>query len=219
MGAILLLMTIGGSIIAAILLAVSIWKNQSWLRNFVLGGVTVWYTFYIIIFLMSSIFSEEKTLSLNEPKEYCGFYLDCHMHTAVAEVRKTKTLGDKTANGEFYIVKVEVFSNAKRELLRLVETEAKVVDEQKREFQRDTEAEKFLGEQPPFEKTIAPTESFTKEIVFDIPDDARNPRLDLKDGYGIDNAIEAFLVGDEDSLWHKRNYFGLSEQNQTVSVK
>ena len=128
MGAILLLMTIGGSIIAAILLAISIWKSKSWLRNFVLGGVTVWYSFYIIIFLVSSFYSEEKTLALSEPKEYCGFYLDCHMHTAVVAVRKAKTLGDKTANGEFYIVKVKVSSNAKREPLRLVETEAKVVD-------------------------------------------------------------------------------------------
>src|SRR3982751_4154889 len=120
MGAILLLMTIGGSIIAAVLLAISIWKDKSWLRNFVFGGVVVWYSFYIIAFLMSSIFSEEKTLALNKPKEFCGFYLDCHIHTAVADVRKTKTIGDKTANGEFYIVKVKVFSNAKREPLQLI---------------------------------------------------------------------------------------------------
>ncbi|MEP6904419.1 MAG: DUF4352 domain-containing protein [Actinomycetota bacterium] len=219
MGAILLLMTIGGTILAAILLAISIWTKKAWLKNFVLGGVTVWFSFYIIIFLMSSIFSVEKTLALNESKEFCGFYLDCHLHTSVVDVRKATTLGNRTANGEFYIVKVKVFSDAKREPLRLIATEAKVVDEQKRTFERDTEAEKFLGEQPEFEKTIAPTETFTKEIVFDIPTDVKNPRLDLKDGYGIDNYIEAVLVGDEDSFWHKRNYFKLEQQIQTVSVK
>lgn len=219
MGAILLAMTIGGSIIAAILLAISVWKDKSWLLNFVLGGVVVWYSFYIIIFLISSVFSEEKTLALNEPKEFCGFYLDCHMHTAVTDVRKAKTLGDRTANGEFYIVKVKVFSNAKRESLQLIETEAKVVDEQKREFRRDLEAEKFLGAQPEFEKPIAPTESFAKEIVFDVPADARNPRLDLKDGYGIDRVIEAILVDDEDSLFHKRQFFGLAQQTRIAGVK
>ncbi len=219
MGAILLLMTIGGSILAVILLVISFLKNMAWLKNFVLGGVTVWFSFYIIIFLMSSIFSVEKTLAFDEPKEFCGFYLDCHLHTSVVGVRKTATLGDQTANGEFYIVKVKVFSNAKREPLRLIGTKAKVIDEQKREYERDTEAERFLGEQPEFEKTIAPTETFTKEIVFDIPTDVKNPRLDLKDGYGIDNYIEAVLVGDEDSFLHKRNYFKLEEQTQTVSVK
>jgi hypothetical protein len=219
MGAILLLMTIGGTILAAILLAISAWTKKSWLKHFVLGGVTVWFSFYIIIFLMGSIFSVEKTLVLNEPKAFCGFYFDCHLHTAVTNVRKTGTLGDNMANGEFYIVKVKVSSDAKRESLRLIGTEAKIVDEQKREFRRDREAEKFLGEQPEFEKMIAPTESFTKEIVFDIPADAKNPRLDLKDGDGIDNYIEAVLVDDEDSFWHKRNYFKLEEQPQAVSVK
>jgi hypothetical protein len=219
MGAILLAMTIGGSLVAAFLMVIALWKGKSWLKNFVLGGVTVWYGFYIIVFLMSSVFSEEKTLVPGEPKSFCGFYLDCHMHTAVTGVRKAKTIGDREAQGEFYIVKVKVFSNAKREPLQLIATQAKIVDEQKREFMRDTEAENFLGEQPEFERRIAPTESFTKEIVFDIPADARNPRLDLKDGYGIDNYIEAILVGDEDSLWHKRQFFGLTEQTQTVSVK
>ncbi|HVE58002.1 MAG TPA: DUF4352 domain-containing protein [Pyrinomonadaceae bacterium] len=219
MGAILLLMTIGGSVIAAILMVISFLKGISWLRTFVLGGVAVWYSFYIIIFLTSSVFSEEKTLALNEPKSFCGFYFDCHLHTAVTNVRRAKTLGDKTASGEFYIVKVKVFSDAKREPLRLIGTEAKIIDAQKREYERDTEAEKFLGEQPAFEKQIAPTETFTKEIVFDIPADAKDPRLDLKDGYGIDHYIEAVLVGDEDSFFHKRTYFGLAEQTQTVSAK
>jgi hypothetical protein len=218
MGVILLLMTIGGSVIAAILLVVSFLKGINWLRTFVLGGVAVWYSFYIIIFLTSSIFSEEKTLALNEPKSYCGFYFDCHLHTAVTEVRRAKTLGDKTANGEFYIVKVKVFSDARREPLRLISTEAKIIDAQKREYGRDMEAEKFLGEQPEFEKQIAPTETFAKEIVFDIPADARNPRLDLKDGYGIDNYIEAVLVGDEDSFFHKRQLFSLENTATTANL-
>ena len=147
MGAILLLMTIGGSIIAAVLLAFSIWKDKAWLKSFVLGGVFVWYSFYIIIFLMSSAFSQEKTLGLNEAKEFCGFYLDCHMHTAVSEVRKTKTLGDRTAAGAFYIVTVKVFSNARREPLHLVETEARVVDDQKRDQESEPPPDRrFLSE-------------------------------------------------------------------------
>ena len=119
MGVILLAMTIGGFVVAAILLVVSYFAKLNWLRTFVLGGVTVWILGYVILLFVASIFSEERTLGLNEPKEFCGFYLDCHLHTAVTDVRKTKTIGDKTANGEFYIVKVKVFSDAKNPAIAL----------------------------------------------------------------------------------------------------
>ncbi|HEY0428010.1 MAG TPA: DUF4352 domain-containing protein [Pyrinomonadaceae bacterium] len=219
MGVILLAMTIGGVFVAAILLVVAFWKNINWLKTFVLGGLTVWFVFYAAIFFIASVFSEEKTLALNEPKEFCGFYLDCHLHTAVTNVRKAKTLGDRTANGEFYIVKVKVFSDAKQATMGLLTVDAKVVDDQKREFARDGQAEANLGEQPPFEKRITPAESFEKEIVFDLPTDAKGARLDLREGYGIDHWIEAILVGDEDSFGHKRNYFKLEQPSQTASVK
>lgn len=216
MGVVMLTMTIGGLILAAILMIAAFWTHKNWLKSFVLGGIVTWLAGYAILLFVGSFFSVEKTLALNEPKEFCGFYFDCHMHTAVTDVQKAKTIGDRTANGEFYIVKVKVFSDAKREPLRLVSTAAEAIDAQKREFTRDIEAEKLLGEQPEFEKTIAPNESFTKEIVFDVPADAKNLRLDLKDGYGIDNYLEAVLIGDEDSVGHKRNYFQIEPVAQTA---
>ena len=212
MGVVLLAMTIGGLAIAVILLAISYFAKLNWLRIFVLGGITTWLTGYMILLFVASVFSEEQNLGLNEPKEFCGFYLDCHLHTAISEVRKTKQIGDKTANGEFYIVKVKVFSNAKQATLGLLTVDARVVDDQKREFQRDTPAEANLGEQPPFDKQISPIESFEKEIVFDLPANVKNPRLDIKEGYGIDHAIEAILISDEDSLFHKRIRFNLEPQ-------
>lgn len=209
MGVILMLMTIGGLVIAGILLAVSYFMKLNWLRTFVLGGVAVWLIGYVIMLLIGSVFSREETLGLNEPKEFCGFYLDCHMHTAVTGVRRTKTLGDRTANGEFYVVRVKVFSDAKKATLGLLAVDARVFDAAGNTFMRDAEAEANLGEQPPFDRRIAPAESFEKEIVFDLPADVTGARLDIREGYGIDHLIEAVLVGDEDSILHKRNYFKL----------
>lgn len=219
MGVILMVMTIGGSIVAAILLIVARVTKKTWLKHFVFGGLTTWFAAYIFLLFVGSFFSVEQTLALNEPKEFCGFYLDCHLHTAVADVRRTKTLGDKTASGEFYIVKVKVFSDAKQATLGLITVDAKVVDASKQTYARDEQAETFLGEQPPFDKQITPTETFTKEIVFDLPVNVQNPRLDIREGYGIDHAIEAVLIGDEDSIGHKRNYFKLEQQSQTAGVK
>lgn len=209
MGVVLLMMTIGGLIVAAILLAVSYFAKMKWLRTFVLGGVAVWLTGYLILLFVASTFSQEKNLGLNEPKEFCGFYLDCHMHTAVSQVRKTRSIGDKTADGEFYIVTVKVFSNAKQASLGLASVEAKVADEDRREYWRDAEAEQKLETQPPFDRRISPVESFEKQIVFDLPSDVKNPRLDIKEGSVVKRLIEKVLIGDEDSLFHRRIRFNL----------
>ena len=214
MGVLLMVLTIGGMIVAFISLLISIFAKKIWLRRFVLGAAAAWFVFYAILLLSSSLFSREKTLAANEPKAFCGFYIDCHLHAAVSDVRKTKTLGDKTAKGEFYTVKVKVFSDAKQATLGLLTVDARVVDDQKREFARDLPAESQLSEQPPFEWRISPVETFEKEIVFDLPVNIGNPRLDIREGYGIDHAIEAVLIGDEDSILHKRNYFKLETSNQ-----
>lgn len=221
MGVILMAMTIGGLFVAAVLLVISLVTKKTWLRTFVLGGVTTWLAGYIILLLVASIFSEEKTLGLNEPKEFCGFYLDCHMHTSVSGVRRTKTIGDAAANGEFYIVTVKVSSDAKRAQLGLHAPNAQVIDADGRIFERDRDAENVLiasATGQPFDGKVPAGGSFEKEIVFDLPTDVKNPRLDVAEGIGIDKVIETVLIGDEDSLLHKRNYFQLAQQTETAGV-
>lgn len=215
MGVILMAMTIGGLLIAGVLLIISFAAKKTWLRTFVLGGVTTWFVGYIILLLVGSIFSEEKTLGLNEPKEFCGFYLDCHMHTSVSDVKKTRTIGDKTANGEFYIVKVKVFSDAKRVDLGLLNPKLYVIDDNGKRYAR---VEAVENPAPPFDQKVPAGGSFEREVVFDLPADVKNPRLDIAEGIGIDKVIETVLIGDEDSIFHKRNYFKLEEQTQTAGV-
>ena len=146
-----------------------------------------------------------------EGKAYCGFYLDCHMHTAVTDVRRAKTIGDNTANGEFYIVRVNVFSDAKAATLGLLTVDAHVEDAAGSTYTRDLIAEEALAPQPDFAQQVEPSESFDKEIVFDLPADVDRPKLDIREGYGIDHFIEALLIGDEDSIFHKRSYLKLTK--------
>lgn len=210
MGVILLAMTIGGLFIAAIFLAVSYIAKLKWLRTFVLGGVAVWIFGYAGLLFTVSVFSEEKTLNLNEPKEFCGFYLDCHLHTAVSGVRRSKTFGDAVASGEFYIVKVKVFSNAKQAALNLSMPQFHVIDEAGKSY---NPVENPLVPRPPFDDKVPAGGNFEKEIVFDLPLDIKNPRLDIKEGNIIEQAFEFVLIGDEDSVFHKRNFFGLESNN------
>lgn len=218
MGVVLLAMTIGGFVIAAILLTVSFFARLNWLRTFVLGGVTVWVLGYAILLFVGSYFSEEHTLGLNQSKEFCGFYLDCHLHTAVTDVRKTKQIGDQTTQGEFYIVKLKVFSNAKQATMHLVEPKTEATDENGRIYTRREEAEKFLPTaNVSLSQDLAAGQSFEKEIVFDVSEPAENVRLLVTEGYGIDKAIEAVLIGDEDSIGHKKNFFSLETREQIAA--
>src|SRR5436190_5663480 len=214
MGVLLMLMTIGGVIVAATLFTVA-WLNESaWLKKFVLGGVAIWFLFYAVMLIGASLTSEEKVLGLNEPKQFCGFYLDCHLHAAVSGVRTAKTIRDREANGEFYVVTVKVFSDAKRATLGLLTVDAHVVDPAGRAYTRDEMAEALPEPQPEFETKIGPEKSFEKQIVFDLPADVKQPRLDIREGYGIDHAIELFLIGDEDSIFHARTFIALHDRDQ-----
>ena len=169
MGVLLMLMTIGGLIAAAIMLVIALVTKKRWLTKFTLGGVVVWFAFYAVMLLGFSVFSTERTLAMYKAKAFCGFYFDCHLHTAVYGVRTATTIGTRTANGMFQIVKVRVFTDARREPLGLMTVDAHVVDKAGTQFYRDLAAETQLPPQPAFEKRIGPGEFFDKEIVFDLP--------------------------------------------------
>ncbi|MEP6922871.1 MAG: DUF4352 domain-containing protein [Pyrinomonadaceae bacterium] len=216
MGVLMMLMTVGGLIFAVVLLTIAFWTKKSWLKHFVFGGVTVWFIAYAFLFFTASFFSQEQTLGFNEPKEFCGFYFDCHMHTAVTDMQKTKTFGGKTATGEFYIVKIKVSSDAKREPLNLTAPNFEVLDESGKRYPRDTSLEK---PEPSWEEKVPAGGSFEKEIVFDLPENVQNPRLDASEGYGVDKVIEAVLIGDEDSIGHKRAFFKLENSQQTAHLQ
>jgi hypothetical protein len=222
MGVLLMLMTIGGLLTAVILLIVAFITKKRWLRNFVVGGVAVWVVFYSAMLLGFSLTSTEKVLAAGEPKEYCGFYLDCHMHTEVTKVRTERTIGDRAAKGMFYVVNVKVFSDAKNDnvALHLIEPKARVILANGDKVERDEAAEaKLPTATVRLDRDIHNNETIEKEIVFDLPTVTDNPKLLITEGYGIDKTIEHLLVGDEDSIFHAQTFFELREQKETAGVK
>jgi hypothetical protein len=222
MGVLLMLMTIGGLAVATPLLLFSFITKKAWLTRFTVAGIAVWFVFYTAMLLGFALNSTEKVLAAGEAKEYCGFYLDCHMHTAVTGVRTAKTIGDKTANGTFFIANVKVFSDARNPAIafRLIEPKARVVLANGDKLTRDTAAEALLPTASiDLGQDIKGRQTIEKEIVFDVPADAKNPKLLVTEGYGIDKTIEHVLVGDEDSIFHAQTFFELKEQNGTAGVK
>src|SRR5258708_29562550 len=113
MGVLLMLLTIGGLVVAGILLVAALITKKAWLARFTILGVAVWLMSYTIMLLGFSLMSDERVLGIGEAKTYCGFYIDCHMHTEVTSVRTAQQIGDTQAKGVFYIVGVRVFSDAR----------------------------------------------------------------------------------------------------------
>ena len=220
MGVLLMLMTIGGLVVAGILLIASLVTKKAWVAKYTIGGVVFWFAFYAVMLIGVSLNSTERVLGIGEAKEYCGFYLDCHMHTEVTSVRTADQIGDARAKGVFYIVGVRVFSDAKNENigLRLIEPKARILTPDKIYIERDTAAESLLPTaNVALDADIRNSQTIDKEIVFDVAKPSTDLKLLITDGYGIDRAIEDVLVGDEDSLLHAQTFFSLNERRDVAS--
>lgn len=79
MGVLMMAAIIGGLISAVILLIISLWTRTIWLTKFVFGATAIWFSFYTVMLFGFSLLSEQKTLGLNEPKAFCGFYKDLQL--------------------------------------------------------------------------------------------------------------------------------------------
>lgn len=222
MGVLLMLLTAGGLVAAVLAISVSFVTKKVWLTKFVLGGVAIWVAIYTVILFGFSFSSTEKVLAEGSAKEFCGFYLDCHMHAAVVGVRTAKTIGELSAKGTFYIVKVRMFSDARNPAIafRLLEPKARVVQADGNQIERDTAAEAQLPTASVrLDADINNKQTIEKEIVFDVVTASPDLKLLITEGYGIDKVLERILIGDEDSLFHAQTFFRITEQSVASDVR
>lgn len=206
MGVLLMLATIlftGAAIAAVVFLLI---YGKSSLIKYVAGVCVVWFAAYALILLGVSLSSSEEVLEQGVPKRYCGFYLDCHMATTVTGVNRQKEYKGKTANGMFMIVGIEVSSDARRAELRLLSPKFQIIGGDKKKYEPITGLSTPAGV---LEKRIGPDEGIDGEVVFDVPENLQDAKLDIWMADPVDVAIESIVIGDEDSFMHKRTYFSL----------
>lgn len=221
MGVFVLLLTILAAIASAVLFGFAVFAKRCRLKNFVAIGAVAWCVLYITALLGFSFASKTEKLAIDQPKAFCGFYLDCHLHTVVTGIRKSKSIGNLSADGEFRIVTLKVFSDARNPTIamRLLDPHAQVTDASGRNYERRTDAEQLLPSGGvPLSRDVTTNEPLVKEIVFDLPENAAVPRLDVSEGYRIAKFIETILIGDEDSLWHGRELFAIDGAARTAEA-
>lgn len=165
-----------------------------------------WALVYTTMLLASSLTSDERVLDVAQDKKFCGFYLDCHMQVAVTGVDTVREIGLRRANGVFYVVTLRVSSDAVRARLNLIAPRLVLRDAGGRSYDQvpDPHGAAALA------REIGPEESFNSTVLFDVPEDAVNLRLHVSMGVWVDRLIEAVLIGDEDSILHKRTSFRIA---------
>jgi len=207
MGLLMMMLTIGGLLLAGALFCAGIAFKLSWLRRFVVGAVSIWFVLYFGSLLLVSATSAEVLLRPGEAKAFCGFYIDCHMHIAVESVTRVPEIGGVRAKGEYLLVEVMVSSDAARATIGMHDVRAELILPVGA-VGRDMEAEKRLNEDaPPLETSLLPEESFVRALVFDVPEKTKQGRLLVTEGNTADRLVETFLIGDEDSLFHGKRFF------------
>jgi hypothetical protein len=165
--------------------------------------------------LAVSLTSDEIVLPPGYPKRFCGFYLDCHRMVEVAgvETRERLTAGADTlaARGRFHVVTLRLHSDAVRATLRIGPLSATVRDARGRTYARDAAAERLLAPPAGLPDTALPAGGeLTTRVVFDLPRDADDLRLFVRDAHLVSRLTELVLIGDEDSFLHRRTVFALS---------
>lgn len=198
-------------LIAAFLLC--FWRRE-WLR-YAITALAVLMIGYGVLLVAFSLFSRERTLARGEEKYFCE--LDCHLAYSVQNVERTKTIGNTSATGEFYIVTLRArFDETTTAPWRPRDVplapdrlDFVVVDAQGRTLQPSSAGQNawddLHGTPRSLLEPLRPSESYQTALVFDVPTDARSPRL-LASFAVFPTQV---LIGDESSVLHKETYFGL----------
>lgn len=154
-----------------------------------------------------SLTSKERVLAKGETLKLCGFYLDCHLGVSIQGVEQLPAIGSRRAGGVFYVLRLQVASDAKRATLHLDRPDIRVIDADGRTYRRVAEAEQALaetsGDSISLVRPIGAGESYDVRVVFDLPGGIREPRLLVTDATGVDRMLEAVLIGDDDSIFHQ----------------
>lgn len=105
-------------------------------------------------------------------------------------------------------------SDADRVPIGLAQPEAIVVDAEGRRYRRSTLGEaalaRMVGEQPPLGRAVRTGEAYSTRLVFDLPADVHDPKLHVTERDLLARLSELFLIGDEDSLFHRPTLFRLA---------
>jgi len=180
------------------------------------GGAITIAAGYFLLLAGVSLASSEQTLPPDGWKYFCE--IDCHLAYSLVGAQTTAALGPElqqtAAHGKFVALRVKTWFDertisARRGNGPLTPNRRKalLVDETGRSYEPSPEGQFALARSgrgfATMAQSLRPGESYTTDLVFDVPKNARGLRLLLIE----DDPETRFIVGHENSFLHKKIYF------------
>ncbi|HMJ26986.1 MAG TPA: hypothetical protein VK475_14205 [Pyrinomonadaceae bacterium] len=204
--------------VAALVLIQSLLVRRHGRAKFVLLAMLIVAGSYLAAILVFSFASHERVLARGEEKHFCE--IDCHLAYSVVDTRQAKMLGEQpnqtTAQGTYTLVTIrtrfdEATISARRGdgLLYPNSRVLTIVDERGNKYPPAGEGQRaFQSAQSggkPLTTPLRPGESYTTEVAFDLPVDAKPSTLLINEGEWVTH----FVIGHENSLLHPKTRFQL----------
>jgi hypothetical protein len=182
------------------------------------GAVLTIVAGYLLLLSSVSFASSEKVLPAGGWKYFCE--IDCHLAYSLVGAQTAAALGPEmqqiSPHGKFVVLRVKTWFDehtisAHRGDGPLTPNARKVVllDDTGRSFAPSSESQaafaRLGNSSTPITKPLRPGESYTTDFVFDVPKDARGLRLLITE----DDPETRLVIGHENSLLHKKIYFGV----------
>jgi hypothetical protein len=161
---------------------------------------------YLAAMLIFSLASRENALARSQEKHFCE--LDCHLAYSIVNTTQAKTFGEganqPTAQGQFTIVTIKTRFDEKtigprrgNGLLYPNGRAVILIDEQGNRYAP------VLLSGTPLTKPLRPAESYTTDLAFDLPVNAKPASILINE----DAWETRFVIGHENSLLHKKTRF------------
>ena len=173
---------------------------------------------YLGVTLIFSFASNEKVLARGEEKHFCE--IDCHLAYSIVNARQSKTIGNppsqSAAQGLYTIITIKtrfdettISPTRGNALLHPNSRVLTLVDERGNKYKPSAEGQRALdaaqGSGTALTTPLRPGESYTTDVVFDLPSDARASTLLINEGEWVTHLV----IGHENSLLHKQAKFQL----------
>jgi len=193
-------------------------RRSAFLAKLGAGAVAVIAAGYCLLLGGVSLASSEETLPPDGRKYFCE--IDCHLAYSVVGTQTAATLGPEmqqtAAHGKFVILHVKTWFDAStisphrgNGPLTPNARRVRLVDDTGRAYDPSPEGQfafaRSGGKSTAMTQPLRPGESYTTDLVFDAPKNARGLRLLITE----DDPETRFVVGHENSPLHKKIYFAV----------
>jgi hypothetical protein len=193
-------------------------RRSSFFARLGAGAVLTIAAAYLLLLSSVSFASSERVLPAGGWKYFCE--MDCHLAYSLVGAQTAAVLGPEmqqiSAREKFVVIRVKTWFDertisAHRGNGPLTPNARKVVlvDDMERSFAPSAESQAVLARlgnsSTPMTVALRPGESYTTDFVFDIPKDALGLRLLITE----DDPETRLVIGHENSLLHKKIYFGI----------